>query len=95
MITDSNSFAGFISNILTSPGGLFGGDIILFGIILFILIIIGLVLAKAKAGVVISVSVALAFLLSLSAPEFMFLFWIAIVVSLFVLIAGLRRWMTF
>jgi predicted membrane protein len=92
MIADTNSVFDFGYNVLT---GVVGGDWVFLGILLFIALGLGLIYSRARASSVVMVGVALAFLFGLMVPgAFMFVFWISIVVSLFVLVNGLRKWIT-
>lgn len=89
MITDTNSVVGFGSNVL---GGLLGTDsLILLGILFFLGVCVALIWARAKAGTSVMIGAAMAVMLSFFVPEFGFLFWIAILVSIVVLINALRK----
>ena len=92
MIADTNSVIDFGYNTLV---GTVGGDWILLGILIFAVIGIALVLGRAKASTVVMVGVSMAFIFGLLIPgAFMFIFWIAIIGAMFVLINGLRKWIT-
>ena len=89
MIADTNNVVGLGANLL---GGLFGSDsMILLGILLFLALGVAMIYARVKAGTAVMIGCCLAIMLSFVATEFAFLFWIAIVVSLIVLINGLRK----
>jgi hypothetical protein len=94
MISDTNSLVGFVANYFASSSGFVGGDVIVLGMLVFGCVLGGLIFSKARAGTVVVVTTALAFMISIVESEFMFLFWVSIIVSLFVLINGLRKWMT-
>jgi hypothetical protein len=89
MITDTNNVVDFSSNVL---GGLLGTDsLVLLGIIFFLVICVALIWSRAKAGTSVMVGAFMAVMLSFVAPEFGFLFWIGILISLVMLINGLRK----
>jgi len=92
MITDTNSVVGFAANVL---GGMLGTDsLILVGIIFFMCIAVAMIWAKVKAGTAVMIGAVMAVMLSFVAPEFGFLFWLAILASLVVLINALRKMWT-
>ena len=91
MITDTNSSIGMATNILT---GLTGGDIILMGIIFFVLIVAVLMMARVKASTSVMIGISIAFMFSIFASGFMVLFWVGVIVALFVLVNGLRKSLT-
>jgi hypothetical protein len=92
MITDTNSIIGFFSN---SMVGMFGdGAFILIGILFFLVIAYFAIVSKARTGTMVMIGASIAVMFSFIAPEFGFLFWIAILVAGFVLINGLRKWIT-
>jgi len=92
MITDTNSIVGFAYDTMI---GSVGGDWILLGILVFAVIGIALIMGRAKASTVLMVGVSMAFVFGLLIPSaFMFIFWIAIIGAVFVLINGLRKWIT-
>lgn len=94
MIADTNSAVQFATNVVTGSNGLAGGDTVILGIIIFTLVLLALVWVKAKASVVICVGISIAFMLSFVNPDFIFLFWIALIASAFVLVNGLRKMFT-
>lgn len=89
MITDTNNVTDFITNALI---GSTSGDVLLLGILVFGIIAIALVLGKSRASTSVMVGVMWVFLFGLLNPQFVFLFWLAILGSIFVLINGLRKW---
>jgi hypothetical protein len=92
MITDTNSFIGFAGNIL---GGLLGSDsLVMVGIVFFLVIAVAMIWARVKAGTAVMIGAVCAVMLSFVAPEFGFLFWLAILASLVVLINALRKMWT-
>lgn len=91
MIDDSNSVIGFAGNLLS---GITSGDMILLGILFFAGIMLVLVLAKVKASTALMVGVSVMFMFAMVASEFMIFFWLALIIALFVLINGLRKWVT-
>jgi hypothetical protein len=88
MLADTNSIVelGF-----TSLMGVSSGSFILLGILVLIVIGIALVMGKAKIGIAILSGTCIIFIFSLLEPAFMFMFWIALIVSLLMLVNGLRR----
>ena len=91
MIGDSNSVIGFTTNLL---GGITSGDFLLLGILLIGGVMVLLMLVNAKASTAMMVGVALAFMIAFVAGAFMVLFWIALIIALFILMNGLRKWVT-
>jgi len=91
MIADTNTLVGFAGNTMIN---MVGGDWILLGIIFFILIGFALIWGRARASVVLMSGLGCVFVFSLLSEQFAFLFWIALIVSIFVLLMGLRRWIT-
>ena len=91
MITDSNSLVGFATESLV---GMTGGNWVLIGIILFLLIGFALIWGRARASVVLMSGLGAVFIFSLLSEQFAFLFWIVIIIAVFVLLMGLRRWIT-
>lgn len=89
MITDTNSVIDFSANII---GGLLGTDsLVMVGILFFLCIAVAMIWARVKAGTAVMIGSVMAVMLSFVAPEFGFLFWLAILASLAVLINGLRK----
>jgi hypothetical protein len=91
MITDTNS--------IVVAGGQFlfdsaGGSWILLGFAVLLVVAVALVMAKAKIGTVVLSGTCLIFVFSLLDPAFMFMFWAALIVSLLMLVNGLRRQFT-
>jgi hypothetical protein len=92
MITDTNSVVGFAGNML---GGLLGTDsLVMLGIVFFLCIAVAMIWARLKAGTSVMIGAVMAVMLSFVAPEFGFLFWLAILASLVVLINALRKMWT-
>jgi hypothetical protein len=91
MITDSNNLPGLIGNALV---GSIGGDWLLLAILFILIIGIALIYARARASLVLTVGMISVFIFGLLVPELTFLFWLILLISGFVLIMGLRRWLT-
>ena len=89
MITDTNSVVVFAANVL---GGMLGTDsLVMLGIVFFLCIAVAMIWAKVKAGTAVMIGAVMAVMLSFVAPEFGFLFWLAILGALVVLINALRK----
>jgi hypothetical protein len=89
MIADTNSVIGFSSLIL---GNLLGSNsLVLLGIVIFMAIAVALIWAKMKIGTSVMIGSIVAVMLSFFIPEFGFLFWLGILVSLVMLVNGLRK----
>jgi len=88
LLADANTPVSLASSFVDS---FFGGDWILIGIGIFILLAIVLTLAKVRASGVVVVGIGFSYLLGLFYPAFQFIFWLGIVVGVFMLIMGLRR----
>lgn len=88
LLEDSNNLAGFAYNAAID---FTGGDWILVGIV--VLIGLGLLLAMSgvRSGGVVAIGAAFIFLLSLFYPGFIFLFWIAFIIAIFVLVNAIRK----
>jgi hypothetical protein len=92
MIEDTNTLSTFFFHTFE---GMVSGDFILLGILIMLIIGIALILAKARASTVIMVETSIVFIFALLIPSaFMFVYWIVILASIFVLINGLRKWIT-
>lgn len=93
MLDDTNSIVSLFGN---SLGGMIGGEgsLILIGILFFLVVAVAMIYAKVRTGTAVMIGASMAVLLSFVTPEFGFLFWIAILVAGFVLINGLRKWIT-
>ena len=93
MITDTNSVVGFVGNGISSylPGE---GGLLFVGIIFFICVMGALLMGRVKASTAVMVGASMAVMLSFMTTGFGFLFWIAILGALFVLINGLRKRIT-
>ena len=93
MIGDSNSVVGFATNFI---GGMVTGtdSFVFIGIILFLLVAVMMIFARVKVGTAVMVGASMAVMLSAVASEFGFIFWIAILVAGFVLVNGIRKWIT-
>jgi hypothetical protein len=93
MIVDSNSVVSFFSNSVGSlvPGE---GNMLFIGIILFLCVAVAMLWARVRAGTAVMIGATMAVMMSFVTREFSFLFWLAILASLFVLINGLRKRIT-
>jgi len=91
MITDANNIPEFILNTFV---GITGGDFVLIGILIFIIIAFALITGKARASTVVMVGVAFTFIFGLIAQQFVFLFWLALLGAFLVLVNGIRKWVT-
>ena len=91
MFEDTNNIVNLFGNSLI---GATGGDWILLGILFIIIIGFALLMGRARAGLVVMVGVASIFVFSIVAPAFAFMFWIALIISIMVLVTGIRRWLT-
>jgi len=93
MISDTNSVLGFIGNIIGSylPGE---GGLLFIGILFFLAVMGVLLMGKVKSGTAVMVGASVAVMLSFVVTGFGFIWWIAILASLFVLINGLRKRIT-
>jgi hypothetical protein len=88
MITDGNNVMGLAYDLGLNVAG---GNMIFLGILVFICIALLLVLSKAKAGTSILIIASTVFALSLLTSEFLFVFWIILLVSVIILVNGLRK----
>lgn len=93
MITDTNSVLGIFSNSVSNylPGE---GGLLFIGILFFLAIMGYLLMGKVKASTAVMVGASMAVMLSFVVSGFGFIFWIAILASLFILINGLRKRIT-
>lgn len=90
-ITDSNNIIGLAESI---GYGVVGGDIILLGFLVMLIILSLLVMAKAKAGTSVVIIASMIFLFSILDNRFMFVFWIILVISVFILILEIYKRLT-
>lgn len=90
-ITDSNNIIGLAESIGYS---VVGGDIILLGFVVMLIILSLLVMAKAKAGTSVVIIASMIFLFSILDNRFMFVFWIILVISVFILILEIYKRLT-
>ncbi len=91
LITDSNNIIGLAESIGYS---VVGGDIILLGFVVMLIILSLLVMAKAKAGTSVVIIASMIFLFSIFDNRFMFVFWIILVISVFILILEIYKRLT-
>lgn len=90
-IIDSNNIIGLAESIGYS---VVGGDIILLGFVVMLIILSLLVMAKAKAGTSVVIIASMIFLFSILDNRFMFVFWIILVISVFILILEIYKRLT-
>jgi len=91
LITDANTPVAFVYNVAVE---LTGGDWIFTGLIVLVLLIFVLALARVRSGGIVAVGASFFFVLSMFNPIFMVMFWIALIVSIFMLVMGLRKKLT-
>lgn len=88
MITDSNSAIGFAYNILV---GSTSGDFLLLALLVLVVVALAFIVGKVKAGTALMVGLFLTFVFALFVPALMVLFWIIVIVSILIMVNGLRR----
>ncbi len=88
MIQDSNTVAGFGWNTIVE---FTGGDWILIGLVIFAMLALVMLFAKVRSGAAIVIGVGFSYLLSTFVPDFAFIFWIAIIAGMFMLVQGMRK----
>jgi hypothetical protein len=91
MITDVNNVVALSGNMLF---GVSSGSMVLLGLAILLVVGFLLVMGKAKVSTSILSGTCIIFIFSLVEPAFMFMFWIALVVSLLMLVNGLRKTFT-
>ena len=91
LLTDANTPSAFIYNFVIE---FTGGDWILLGIVVLMVLIFVLAMARVRSGGIVAVGAAFFFVLSLFNPIFMFLFWIALIIAIFVLVNAIRKKIT-
>jgi len=91
MIADVNNVVELGFNSLM---GVSSGSMILLGLIILLVVGFALVMGKAKISTAILSGTCIIFIFSLVKPAFMFMFWAALVVSLLMLVNGLRKQFT-
>jgi len=91
LMEDSNSLLDLGGNAFFFATG---GDWILYGIIVILMVAIALLGANGKSGAAVVVGMSIAFLLSLKNPAFLFIFWLGAVLSILMLMNGVRKWIT-
>jgi len=88
LIQDANTVSGFGWNAIVE---FTGGDFIFIGLGIFVLLGLLLLFAKVRSGGAIVIGVGFSYLLTVFTPEFAFVFWIALIAGIFVLVQGFRR----
>jgi hypothetical protein len=91
MIADTNSIVAFGYNSIT---GIFGGDVLLLGILLLLCVSAIFVVARVKASSALMIGAFMVFIFSIVVGQLFFVFWLIIIASLFILINGLRKQIT-
>ena len=91
MIADASTVQDLLANIFIC---ITGGDFLLLGILFIAIIGIVLIYARARASLVLVVGAVLIFIFGILVPSIAFIFWIILIASAFILIMGLRRWLT-
>jgi len=88
MIADVNNVVSLGANTLI---GVSSGSMILLGLLILLAVGFALVMGKAKVSTTILSGTCIIFIFSMVEPAFMFMFWVALVVSLLILVNGLRK----
>lgn len=91
MIADTNNIVNLFGDSITN---MVSGDFVLFGILFFIIIALAMIYGKVRASVVVMVGFVGIFIFSLLSGSFVPVLWIILIVVGFVLLMGLRRWLT-
>jgi hypothetical protein len=74
--------------------GATGGDFLLLAIAFIAILGMAFVYTKSKASTSIIVTVGFAFMFSFFVPELIFIWWLSIIASVFILINALKKWIT-
>ena len=91
LFTDTNSIIEVVTyNLVNSVSG----DWTLLAIFFMATLGMALVFSKAKASTSIATMAGVTIMFSFIVPGLMFLWWLAIIAAIFVLINGLRKWIT-
>ena len=91
MITDTNSVGEFGFNALV---GATGGDFLILGLVVILVIALACIVGRVKAGTALMIGLFTIFLFALFIPTLMSIFWIILIISILVLINGIRKmWM--
>jgi hypothetical protein len=91
LIQDANTLSGFMYNVVID---FTGGDWILVGIGLLILVGLLLALGGVRSGGAIAIVISIVFALSLLDSSFIFIFWIGFIIAVFVLMNAIRKKIT-
>jgi len=92
MINDTNSIVSFAANVINSLAW-GNGSFVFIGILVFLVLCFAMIWGRVKAGTAVMIGATVAVMLSFATSEFGFVFWLAVIVSVFVLINGLRKQM--
>jgi hypothetical protein len=88
LMEDANSLGGLIySGVIDFTGG----DWILLGIGILVLLAFLVAFARVRSGGVVAIATAFIFVLSILDSRFMFIFWIALIISIFILVNAIRK----
>ena len=85
---DANTVAGLAYNFVIE---FTGGDWIFLGIIILVLLAFLVAFARVRSGGVVAIATAFVFVLSILDSRFMFIFWIALIISIFILVNAIRK----
>ncbi len=88
MITDSNHVVPFAENIIFNVSG---GDMLLLAMLIFLGLTIVLIMARAKASTSMIVGISVLFLFGFLTNMVMPVIWIAMLVSIILLVNGIRK----
>lgn len=88
LLADSNNLTTALTQSIVDVSG---GDMLLLGLIFIIIIGLFLFMTNARSGLVIVIAMALIFMLSLVNPLFMALYWVALAISIVLIVIGLKE----
>ncbi len=88
LLADSNNLTTALTQGIIDVSG---GDMLLLGLIFIIIIGLFLFMTNARSGLVIVIAMALIFMLSLVNPLFMALYWVALAISIVLIVIGLKE----
>jgi predicted membrane protein len=88
LLADSNNLITALTQGIVDVSG---GDMMLLGLVFIIVIGLFLMMTNARSGLVIVIAMALIFMLSLVNPLFMALYWVALAISIVLVVIGLKE----
>lgn len=88
LLADSNNLTTALTQGIVDVSG---GDMLLLGLVFIIIIGLFLMMTNARSGLVIVIAMALIFMLSLVNPLFMALYWVALAISIVLVVIGLKE----